>query len=69
MTNILLTPALSSGLLPGTFRAHLLEQGLAREATLTLKDITENAEWYLGNSVRELNRSILITGNKSHENQ
>jgi 4-amino-4-deoxychorismate lyase len=55
---VLLTPPLSSGLLPGTLRAHLLREGRAREATLWLADF-EGAEFYMGNSVRGLVRGVL----------
>jgi branched-subunit amino acid aminotransferase/4-amino-4-deoxychorismate lyase len=55
---VLLTPPLSSGLLPGTLRAHLLREGRAREATLRLADF-EGAEFYMGNSVRGLVRGGL----------
>jgi len=54
----LVTPPLSSGLLPGTFRAHLLAQGRAREMRLTKNDLKE--EFYMGNSVRGLVRARLI---------
>jgi para-aminobenzoate synthetase/4-amino-4-deoxychorismate lyase len=50
----LLTPALSSGLLPGTLRAELLCQGRASEAVLTLEDLGAADAVYLGNSVRGL---------------
>lgn len=54
MDSVLLTPPLSSGLLPGTLRAHLLESGRAREAVLTLGELREADAVYLGNSVRGL---------------
>jgi para-aminobenzoate synthetase/4-amino-4-deoxychorismate lyase len=38
-----LTPPVSAGLLPGTFRAHLLEAGELEEAALTVRDL-EHAE-------------------------
>jgi para-aminobenzoate synthetase/4-amino-4-deoxychorismate lyase len=50
----LLTPALSSGLLPGTLRAELIAEGRAREAVLTLEDLTGADRILLGNSVRGL---------------
>jgi para-aminobenzoate synthetase/4-amino-4-deoxychorismate lyase len=53
---ILLTPALSCGLLPGTLRAELLATGRAREAVLTLDDLATGTV-YLGNSVRGLQRA------------
>ncbi len=57
----LLTPALRHGLLPGTFRAGLLERGLASEADLTLQDLQEAEEVYVGNSVRGLIRARLLS--------
>jgi branched-subunit amino acid aminotransferase/4-amino-4-deoxychorismate lyase len=55
---VLLTPPLSCGLLPGTLRAHLLREGRAREAVLRLADF-DGAEFYMGNSVRGLVRGEL----------
>jgi branched-subunit amino acid aminotransferase/4-amino-4-deoxychorismate lyase len=49
---ILLTPPLSSGLLPGTLRASLIAQGRAREAVLRLSELP--GTFLLGNSVRGL---------------
>lgn len=51
--DILLTPPLSCGLLPGTLRAALIAQGRARESILRLEDIS-GSEFFLGNSVRGL---------------
>lgn len=56
---VLLTPALSCGLLPGTLRARLLATGEAREAILRLDDLAES-EFLLGNSVRGLVCARLI---------
>ena len=50
----LLTPALGSGLLPGTLRAELLAEGRARESVLMLDDLERADAVYLGNSVRGL---------------
>lgn len=47
-----LTPAESVGLLPGTFRAQLLEDGEIEEALLTLVDLGRSDKLYLINSVR-----------------
>lgn len=52
--DMLLTPKLEAGLLPGTLRAKLLEEGRAIEADLTLADLNSGASIYLGNSVRGL---------------
>lgn len=57
----LLTPALRHGLLPGTFRAGLLERGLAVEADLTRDDLLTADEILVGNSVRGLVRARLIS--------
>jgi len=56
----LLTPALHHGLLPGTFRAGLLERGLAVEADLTRDDLETAEEVMVGNSVRGLVRTRLL---------
>ena len=48
----LLTPALSSGLLPGILRAELIESGQCEEAVLTQDDLA--GEVLLGNSLRGL---------------
>ena len=57
----LLTPALKHGLLPGTFRAGLLECGLASEADLTPADLVSADEILLGNSVRGLVRARVLS--------
>ncbi|MGV3574428.1 MAG: aminodeoxychorismate synthase component I [Devosia sp.] len=56
----LLTPALSSGLLPGTLRAELIETGRAEETILTLADLHDADAIFLGNSVRGLIRAELF---------
>lgn len=61
----LLTPALKHGVLPGTFRAGLLECGLAQEADLTREDLVEAEEVFVGNSVRGLVRARLISATQS----
>lgn len=50
----LLTPPLSSGLLPGVLRAELLASGRVEEAVLTLDDLRAADAVYVGNSVRGL---------------
>jgi para-aminobenzoate synthetase/4-amino-4-deoxychorismate lyase len=52
----LLTPALSCGLLPGCFRAELLEQGGCEEAVLYPSDL--RGEIYFGNSLRGLIKGV-----------
>lgn len=62
------TPALASGLLPGTLRAELLETGRAEEAILTLADLHAADAIWLGNSVRGLIRAELFQpGDKTHD--
>ncbi len=56
--DVLLTPPITLGLLPGVLRAFLLEKGRAREEELTLDDLA-NGFW-LGNAVRGLFRARLI---------
>lgn len=55
---VLLTPPAHLGLLPGVLREHLIAQGKAREAELTLDDL-EHGFW-LGNALRGLMRAELI---------
>jgi para-aminobenzoate synthetase / 4-amino-4-deoxychorismate lyase len=66
---VYLTPPLTAGVLPGVLRAELLESGRAREARLTVADLTEthlasSGRVYLGNSVRGLlpARALVVTG-------
>lgn len=58
----LLTPPLTSGCLPGTLRAHLLADPETHtvEQILTLADLAAADEIFLGNSVRGLERALLI---------
>ncbi len=55
---ILLTPPASLGLLPGILREYLIEKEQAREAELTLDDLTDGFQ--LGNAVRGLFQAKLI---------
>ena len=56
----LYTPRLSSGLLAGTLRAELLENGQAIETVLREKDLQAADAVYLGNSVRGLVRANFV---------
>ena len=49
---VLLTPPISSGLLPGTLRAHLLDDGKIQEEVITVQDIADGVPCFLLNSVR-----------------
>ncbi|MDX1415786.1 MAG: aminodeoxychorismate synthase component I [Candidatus Promineifilaceae bacterium] len=57
----LLTPPISSGLLGGTFRQLLLEQGQIAEGVLTIKDLRNCRQIYLINSVRRWRAANLLT--------
>jgi para-aminobenzoate synthetase / 4-amino-4-deoxychorismate lyase len=57
---MLLTPPLSSGLLPGTLRAELVTSGKAVEQVLMLDDLEAAEAIWLGNSVRGLIRGEWI---------
>ena len=49
---VLLTPPISSGLLPGTLRAHLLDEGRIREKVIPVQEMIDAPACYLLNSVR-----------------
>ena len=48
----LLTPPVSSGLLPGTLRAHLLDEGKIREKVISVQEMIDAPNRYLLSSVR-----------------
>jgi para-aminobenzoate synthetase/4-amino-4-deoxychorismate lyase len=58
----LVSPPLECGLLPGTFRAHLLAAGEIREQVITWEDLDLAEEIYLINSVRKWRRVRFDTG-------
>lgn len=60
----LLTPPESAGLLPGTLRAHLIEEGRAEEAALTADDL-EGGRIYMGNALRGLVPARLVAPRQS----
>lgn len=57
--DILVTPPLSSGLLPGIFRQELLEYGEAVEGVLYPSDLQNARQLLIGNSLRGLIRAKL----------
>ncbi|MBF8268562.1 MAG: pabB [Gammaproteobacteria bacterium] len=57
----LVTPPLTCGLLSGTYRRHLLEQGQIEERTIKLSDIKNNCRVFLVNSVRGMWEAVLTT--------
>lgn len=56
----LVTPPVSSGLLPGTMRRYLLDNGRIHERTLTCDDLHRCQEIYSINSVREWRTAVLV---------
>lgn len=56
----MLTPALSSGLLPGVLREEMLAQGRVREAVLTEADLRTAVRVWVGNSLRGLIPAKLV---------
>jgi para-aminobenzoate synthetase / 4-amino-4-deoxychorismate lyase len=66
MDGQLLTPPISCGVLPGTFRAHLLESGQVEERTILLEQLENCTKIFRVNSIRkwqkvELSLSALAT--------
>jgi para-aminobenzoate synthetase/4-amino-4-deoxychorismate lyase len=55
-----ITPPISSGLLPGTFRAFLLDRNQIKEKRLTLSDLRNCDEIFVINSVRKWQRAIIL---------
>ncbi|MDD3798549.1 MAG: aminodeoxychorismate synthase component I [Novosphingobium sp.] len=56
---VLSTPPAALGLLPGVLRRSLIEEGRAREAQLTLDDLSGG--FFLGNALRGLMKAELLT--------
>ena len=56
----LFTPPVSCGLLPGTFRAQLLDEGQIKERAITVDELKRAAEFFLINSVRKWMRAELV---------
>jgi para-aminobenzoate synthetase/4-amino-4-deoxychorismate lyase len=56
----LFTPPISCGLLPGTFREHLLEQGAIKERVITVEEFKNAEEIYLINSVRKWMKAVCV---------
>jgi para-aminobenzoate synthetase/4-amino-4-deoxychorismate lyase len=55
----LVTPPVRCGLLPGTFRAWLLDQEIVREKVVTIKGLKRSKRIYLVNSVRKWRDAVL----------
>jgi para-aminobenzoate synthetase/4-amino-4-deoxychorismate lyase len=55
----LITPSLSCGLLPGTFRQYLLDTAIIQEGIVTIMELNDCKEIYLINSVRKWQRVVV----------
>jgi para-aminobenzoate synthetase/4-amino-4-deoxychorismate lyase len=55
----LYTPPVQCGLLPGTYRAYLLEQGKVKERVIRIDDLSKNPHIYLISSVRK-EREVIV---------
>jgi para-aminobenzoate synthetase/4-amino-4-deoxychorismate lyase len=55
----LITPSLACGLLPGTYRAHLLESGRIKEGIILVEQLSNVEALYLINSVRRWIPAVL----------
>jgi para-aminobenzoate synthetase/4-amino-4-deoxychorismate lyase len=55
----LYTPPIQCGLLPGTYRAYLLEQGKVKERVIRIDDLSKNPHIYLISSVRK-EREVIV---------
>ena len=59
----LVTPPISCGLLPGTYRAWLIDRKEVREKIVTVDDIRRCDSLYVINSVRKMREAVLLPGN------
>ena len=59
----LITPPVSAGLLAGTYRRYLLEQGCIQERTVTIADLKRSAQLFLINSVRKSREAVFVNRN------
>lgn len=55
-----ITPAAKCGLLPGTYRAWLLDNGLAREEIVKPRDLKSCDDIFVINSVRKSQKAVII---------
>jgi len=56
----LVTPPVTCGLLPGTYRGFLLRRGLIKEEIVSREDLQQSARIYLVNAVRKWRRAELL---------
>ncbi len=62
LNGTLVTPPVSCGLLPGTYRSHLLARGALVEQPITLDDLQNCRQVYLINALRGWRTAVLIRG-------
>jgi para-aminobenzoate synthetase / 4-amino-4-deoxychorismate lyase len=60
----LVTPPVESGLLAGTFRARLLEQGVIRDQVVRRDDLRRSSRIFLINSVRKWRDAVIVPDNE-----
>ncbi|MFC1552491.1 aminodeoxychorismate synthase component I [Candidatus Latescibacterota bacterium] len=60
MNGELVTPPVDSGLLAGTYRAWMLDNGSVKEKVITVDELKNANEIYLANSVRKLRKAVFI---------
>lgn len=56
----LVTPPVECGLLAGTYRRHMLENGKAKEAIVTKSDLAKASKIYVANSVRGMQEAHMV---------
>jgi para-aminobenzoate synthetase/4-amino-4-deoxychorismate lyase len=66
LDGVLYTPPIRCGLLPGTYRAYLLEQGKVMERVIKKEDLAQSPHVYLVNSVRR-EREVVVNGARVRE--
>ena len=59
---LLVTPPLTCGLLPGSYREFLVRRGVLTEAVISREDLANADRIYLVNAVRKWRRGELRTG-------
>jgi para-aminobenzoate synthetase/4-amino-4-deoxychorismate lyase len=64
----LLTPPVQCGVLAGTFRAYLLDQGKIREEIITVEALKQCERIYRVNSVQKWREAVLVTPDQSLSN-
>lgn len=56
----LVTPPVTCGLLPGTYRAFLVRRGVIGEAVISREDLQRSPRIYLVNAVRKWRKAELL---------